>query len=321
MKLSTFAYSIAATLLAASAGCGDVNSTGPEPDPEDIEAPLVVATTPTTSGTGVDAKAKITITFSEPMDPETVMSAYESTMLPLDKVSTSWNADQTELTISPDAGLAYAEGIGTDLTAVTRLAYSISIGPGAADLIGNPMGAAFVLSFSTKVRMATTAPRMSALSRSTLGGATLAENMNLFMGDSYLANMAYRGYVTFDLAALPQGSVIESAAFSARQLGITGTPYQSLGALKTFHLTFSTMENVNSVASFSEAPVFSMDGDAGSKSIDVSAQVADDLVNRATRGDDTQYRLQFDTVSANNEYDYAEFSKDTFEMSLVYIAD
>ncbi len=321
MKLSTFAYSIAATLLATSVGCGDVNSTGPEPDPEDIEAPLVVATTPATSGTGVDAKAKITITFSEPMDPATVMSAYESAALPLDKVSTSWDADQTELTISPDAGLLYAEGIGTDLTAVTRMAYSISIGPGAADLIGNPMGAAYVLSFSTKVRMATTAPRVSALSRSTVGGSMLAENLNLLMGDTYIANMAYRGYVTFDLAPLPQGSVIETASFSARQLGITGTPYQSLGELKAFHLTFSTMDNVNNVLPLSGAGIFSSDGQAESKSIDVSAQVADDLLNRAARGDRTQYRLQFDTVSADNEYDYAEFSKDTFEMSLVYIAD
>lgn len=53
MKLFTFAYSIAATLLAGSVGCGEVNS-----------------------------------------------------------VSTSWNADQTELTISPDARLVYAEVAG-----------------------------------------------------------------------------------------------------------------------------------------------------------------------------------------------------------------
>lgn len=81
------------------------------------------------------------------------------------------------------------------------------------------------------------------------------------------------------------------------------------------------MTGVGAVEAMSSAGVFSWDGNAESKSLDITANVADDLVNRATRGDRTQYRLQFDTVSANNQYDRTNFSKDTLEMSLVYIAD
>jgi hypothetical protein len=321
LKLAALAYSIPATLLAASLGCGDVTSNDPQPDPEDTEAPLVVETTPAEAGTGIDSKAKITIRFSEPMDVGTVLSAYESAQLPLDKVSMSWNEDLTELTVSPDAGLLYAEGTGTDLAAVSRLTYSISIGADAADLMGNPMGAAYKLSFSTKLRMFTTAALVPELSHTTLGGALLGVDVDVISGDASINNLPYRGYVSFDLASIPQGSVVESASFAARQLSVEGTPYGALGPLQTYHLTFAAMNDVFTTNPISAPGIFSMDGNSESKSIDVTPQVIDDLANRVARGDHTQYRLQFDSVSTNNEYDRAVFAKDTFEMSLVYIHD
>jgi hypothetical protein len=271
--------------------------------------------------TGVDAKAKITVTFSEAMDPATVLSAYESAQLPLDKVSLSWNEDLTVLTISPDAELLYANGIGTDPAAATRLTYAISIGAEAADLTGTPMGTDYTLSFSTKLRMSTTAALVQALSRTTFGGTVLGEAIDVIAGDASVNNLPYRGYVSFDLAPLPAGSVLESASFSASQLSFEGTPYASLGPLKSYHLTFSAMSEVFAAEPMSAPGVFSSDGNAESKTIDVTSEVSDDLANRATRGDRSQFRLQFDTVSTNNQYDRVAFSKDTFEMSLVYIAD
>jgi hypothetical protein len=275
---------------------------------------------PTGDNTGASADTKIRITFSEPMDPATVMAGYASQKLPLDKVSMQWNADQTVLTISPDAELLYADGIGNDPTTQARLTYAITIGAESTDLVGNPLGTSYVLSFATKVRMATTAPYVTTLTATTLGGSTIG-GASVVIGDASVQDLPYRGYVTFGLAALPQGISIESAAFSARQTGIEGTPYASLGPLKAYHLSFSTMTGVSNVAALSTIGTFSEDGIAESKSIDVTAQLGDDIANRSSRGDYSQYRLQFDTVSANGAYDRAIFSTATFEMSLVYIAD
>jgi len=291
-------------------------------DPSDQIAPKVVATTPTATASGVGADAKIEITFSEAMDRAAVEAAYSSAGLPLDKVSMAWNADMTVLTISPDQLLRYGSGNGDDPSTAPRETYSITIGAGASDLAGNALGNDFVLGFSTKVRMQTTAKIVSALSRTTLGGSALAENVNVIAGDASVNNLVYRGYVSFDLSKLPQGVAIESAEFGARQLGMEGTPYAALGPLEVYHLSFGTMTSISNVLPISNPGVFSEDGTLESKSIDVSLQAADDIAHRAERGDLSQYRLQFDTTTdSDNAYDRVEFAKDTFEMSLVYIAN
>lgn len=314
--------SLEALLIAlAAAGCGEVASDmDMMTDPGDTVAPLVVSSTPAAGTTGAASDVKIHITFSEPMDPATVEAGYASEKLPLDKVSTSWNAEQTVLTISPDAALLYGDGIGNDPSTATRITYAISIGTEATDLAGNPLEAAYELGFSTKVRMSTTAAFVDALTASTLGGSALPGD-NIIVGDASVNDLPYRGYVTFDISALPQDITIESAAFAARQTTVEGTPYASLGPLNVYHLTFSTMTDVGDVLPISFPGVLSEDGNAESKSIDVTAQLTDDLANRAARGETSQYRLQFDTVSEDNEYDRVYFPQNTFEMSLVYVAD
>lgn len=303
-------------------GCGSVDNPGEEMmnHSDDTEAPLVVDSDPVPSAVGVGAGATIHITFSEPMDNATVLAAYSSTDLPIDKVSTSWNDDNTVLTISPDEDLLYAEGIGNDPTATPRRTYSLSIGPNAADLAGNPLGSAYELSFKTKVRMATTAAYVDNLTGFTLGGSSLS-GASMPIGDASLQNYPYRGYVTFDLSLLPAGVSVESAEFSARQTGIEGMPYGLMGALNAYHLSFSTMTNVGDVPAISFPGIFSSDGTAESKSIDVTSQVEDDLAKRVERANHTQYRLQFESVAANGAYDRATFATNTFEMNVTYIAD
>jgi len=224
------------------------------------------------------------------------------------------------LTISPDQALAYGTGNGNSPNPADRLTYSISIGAGATDLAGNPLEADFTLSFATKLRMFTTATLVSPLSCTTLGGSSLAENINVIAGDATLNNVTYRGYLSFDLSKLPADVTIEDAKFAARQMPVEGSPYGLLGPLQVYHLSFTTMSNVSAVAPMSNAGVFSQDGTVESKSIDVSTQVADDIAHRTERGDLSQYRLQFDTPYFNNNaFDRATFAKDTFEMSIHYI--
>lgn len=316
----SFASLVPVTLLAA--GCGGVESMDDMTDPTgDVEAPTVVSTTPTAAQSSLGADTKIQITFSEPMDPGTVVNAYHSVELPLDKVSTQWNADQTVLTISPDQPLEYGYGTGDDPTTADRKTYSISIGATATDLAGNPL-VPLDLSFSTKVRMHSMAFLEAPLSRSTLGGTALAETVNLMAGDSVLGNAPYRGYASFDLGAVHASAVIESASFSALQLPMEGTPYAQFGALQVYHLSFSSMTDINTVLPLSLPGAFSEDGTEEMKTIDVTNQVIDDLLHRAERGNLTQYRLVFDTLTdGDNTYDRVTFDRDTFVMNLVYVAD
>jgi hypothetical protein len=181
MKLEALCIALTAT------ACGDVSSPGDDMmmgDPTDEVAPLVVATTPTATASGIGADAKIEVTFSEAMDRATVEAAYASAALPLDKVSMQWSPDMTVLTISPDQPLLYGTGNGDDPSTAQRETYSITIGSAASDLSGNALGNDFVLAFSTKVRMSTTAKLVSALSRTTLGGSALAESVNVIAGDA-----------------------------------------------------------------------------------------------------------------------------------------
>ena len=46
------------------------------------------------------------------------------------------------------------------------------------------------------------------------------------------------------------------------------------------------------------------------------------MLHRADRGNLTQYRLVFDTLTdSDNTYDRVTFDRDTFVMNIVYVAD
>jgi hypothetical protein len=313
--------SAAMLLVVSGAGCADdpaMTGNDSEEAP-DTTAPLVVDSTPSASATGVPASAKIMVTFSEPMDPATVEDAYSSQQLPLDKVSLAWNADGTVLTISPDAPLLYAQGQGTDPSAVTPFTYAITIGTEAADLAGNPMAAPMQLSFATKRRLAGSFSIDPNLTKALLD-ATVLPGVSLYAGDN-ATGKRYHSYVTFDLSALPAGSEVELASFDGTQTAPFGAPY-SLGPIMAQHLTYSTMDNIGAVQAISLPGPFSTDAALQAKAIDVTSQVKDDVTNRVARGNRSQYRLQIETqTNANGAADTAVFTKNTFDMSITYVVD
>ena len=289
------------------------------PDPTDTEAPLVADTMPAANATGVPADQKLFVTFSEQMDPATVESAYSSSQLPLDKVSLSWSPDGRVLTISPDQPLEYAAGTGTDPSAVMPLTYSITIGAEAADLAGNPLAAPLELSFSTRRRLTAAFETDPNLTKAYLDDGVLS-GVSLFVGDNSTGKR-YRSYATFDLSTLPAGSEVESASFKGTQQAPSGMPY-ALGAVMVQHLSFSTLDNINAVAAISLPGEFSSNANLEEKVIDVTPQVQDDVTNRATRGDRSQYRFQIDTVTDGDPVaDTAIFTKNTFEMTVQYVVD
>ena len=274
---------------------------------------------PADGATGIAADARIFVTFSEPMDPATVAAAYASTDLPLDAVSLAWSPDNTVLTISPDAGLAYAEGVGTDPDAVTARTYTVTIGAGAADYAGNPLTDATTLTFATRRRLSTSVPLDGDLTRVALGGSLLGSSNDVWVGDNAVDN-TYRAYLTFDLATMPADVDVEAASFSARQLAPIGAPY-NLGAVMVQQISFATFTGFDQLPALSLPGALSMDGTAESKSIDVTSQVGDDLAHRSERGDHSQYRLQIDQATNNDATtDRAVFALGTFEMTIQYVA-
>jgi hypothetical protein len=307
----------------AAAGCTD-SVTEPDPDsdpvdPNDTTPPTVASTEPAAGGIGVRADAKIHITFSEPMDTISVEAAFSSTDLAA--ASFGWGAGGRVLTITPAEPFAYGEGLGADPDAIERLTYSLSIGTGATDLAGNPLAAPLDLTFSTKRRLLAAFPYDADMTRVVRQADTLlAVNNPLWIGDNNTQE-AYRSYLTFDLSTLPEGSEIEAAEFSGRQLQPTNLPY-SMGSIKAQHVTFSTMTGVSSVQAMSLPGVFSADATLTTRRLLVTSQVKDDVDNRIARGNRSQFRLQFDTPHNNNNVtDMAVFDKTTFQLLALFIVD
>ena len=79
------------------------------------------------------------IQFSEEMDPDSVIAAYESTSLPASAVTLSWKAifgqPNRAFVVTPNAALTVGE------------TYSFTLGTGAKDISGNPLAAAKTFSF------------------------------------------------------------------------------------------------------------------------------------------------------------------------------
>lgn len=96
-------------------------------------APTVVSTAPAAAETNVIRGAGIVITFSTTMDHPTTEAAFS--ILPATAGAFSWNG--AVLTFQPTVDLA------------ASTAYQVTVGATAQDSLGTPMGAPFVLNFST----------------------------------------------------------------------------------------------------------------------------------------------------------------------------
>jgi hypothetical protein len=302
-------------------GCGSVDDVdtmmAPEPD---VQAPEVASSLPGPAGVGVPADAAIAITFSEPMNIASVEAAYSSADLTVDAVSFSWNTEGTILTITPNKPLDYASGFGTDPSTVAARQYAVSIGAGATDLAGNPLAAPYALTFATKRRMVASIATIGDLTRVARDTQVLSLANPIWVGDTDTA-ATYRSYLTFDLSALPPSTEIEFAEFLGRQLAPTNSPY-NLGTLVAEHVTFPQMTDAMGASALGGALVFSTNATAESKRVEVTADVQDDIENRASRSSHSQFRLRFEqATNSNGNTDTAVFAKDTFAMSIVYVAD
>ncbi len=127
--------------------------------------------------------------------------------------------------------------------------------------------------------------------------------------DAYVRRQSLRGFVTFDLRALPPGARITSATVRVYQSSVVGSPYAKLGYLRLDHVDYGATLDYDefglpilggsTVGNISDEPTL------GWKSLDVTERLQADLDAARTR---SQYRLRFG-LRYNNDAtnDWARF--------------
>lgn len=122
-------------------------------------------------------------------------------------------------------------------------------------------------------------------------------------------NLITRGFVSFDLASIPAGAVIEKATLRLYQTSVTGAPYSVGGSLKVDHLDYgSTFENADYAATSISSSFATLTSNAVIewKDADVTDQVRADLGANRLR---SQFRIHFaiETIGGTVAGDFANF--------------
>lgn len=122
-------------------------------------------------------------------------------------------------------------------------------------------------------------------------------------------NLVTRGFVSFDLAAVPTGATIENATLRLYQSSVQGDPYGVGSRIMADHLDYGdVLENTDyGAASLSTSfAILSTTATVEWKEADVTDAVRNDLTNNRTR---SQYRLHFaiETQGGNVAGDFAYF--------------
>jgi hypothetical protein len=271
-------------------------------------APTIVEVSPSDGATGVPVTAVVTLTFSEPMNTAAVQAAYSSGELPASSVTFSWSAGNTVLQIAPNQPLTLATG--TSPATTTAKHYAFEIGTGAVDQGGDAL-APFSSGFSTL--RAVTQTLGAVQDRSLTGNwrsddvygdnsCTQSGSTTTCIGDSSNSNSTYRGFVTFDLSALPA----QTEGFSTAQLGMSvdnmrGSPFADLGSLLVEHVSFDSI----SLDAFNSAALSSPISLSSSATLGVGAQLDFDVLSPAA--DDlpalgrSQFRFRFTTGTNSDD--------------------
>jgi hypothetical protein len=126
-------------------------TTGSAPD---TVRPQIIGISPNSETRGVTSTSNITITFSEPMNTNSVAQSLSVSGIVSSDLTLSWDTKNTTLTITPKNGLAYAQG--TDPVATAPRAYVTTIASDAKDVAGNKLTADFTSTFYTLRRLTQT---------------------------------------------------------------------------------------------------------------------------------------------------------------------
>jgi hypothetical protein len=270
---------------------------------------------------GVLSDAVVTLTFSEAMDTRSVEQAYSSYDLPASAVSFRWSDGDTVLHITPNEPLTRATGASAATTFATL--YAFELGSSALDQDGSPLPA-FSSGFSVVREITQTLDPI--LDRGLTGnyreddsygtGECEEQDTAVCVGDSSSGNSAYRGFLSFDLSAIPSAALDATAAsLSLLITSEVGGPFTTLGSLGVERVSFDSI----GLTVFSASPLGALEpvtNQDDELSADVLAAVRTDFPGRAR----SQFRVRFSTASdLDGSADFIASEWTTVELQITYL--
>lgn len=297
VTLSTVAKDLAANQLAQAYSASFTTAAAP-----DTTRPTLVSSTPAAAEKGVARSATISLEFSEPMDKAATQAAFDITAPASANMGTfSWSADGKTMTFTPSAPFDYGTIVAWRLSTAAR------------DLAGNTMQPSVIRGFQIiNEGVAVLDSVMGIDGYVTNGGTSYTSSGYILFGDS-AQNIAYRGFLSFDLSSLPASlTTIKSALVYVYLASVSGAPVTALGG-------GPRIEHVNVGASLDamdyDTANIAGPGEYGAlpsttttnwklTSVMLGAVKAD-WQNRASLGNRTQFRLRFpNQLAANSTGDY-----------------
>ncbi|MCL5019701.1 MAG: DNRLRE domain-containing protein [Patescibacteria group bacterium] len=123
------------------------------------------------------------------------------------------------------------------------------------------------------------------------------------------ANLATRGFVSFDITEIPSGAKIQNATLRLYQVKIIGSPYAVGGSIKVDHLTYGdSLDNSDYASSALSSSFVTLTGNATLewKDAEVTDKLKDDVANARST---SQYRIHFQTETVGGDVtgDFAYF--------------
>lgn len=298
----------------------DSGDSGGEDTGTPATTPALVRSVPADGASGVDADTTVTLVFSEPMDAPSVEAALTS----FDPAAgLAWNADDTELTLTPSGPLPYAEGRGVDLSIVDAEAFAVEIGTGARSAAGVALAEPVVVRFTTWRRLYASFGMEPRLTGHVYGDDF--DNSDAYepirVGD-LASDVGIRGFVTFDFSELPETAArVESATWYGSLVDTFGNADTIAEYTQAEHLVYASLdEEAFTASALTTLGAYSTWTDS-SLAHDVTAAVQDDLDHRAERGHRTQFRIRFDRdTNDDGNMDYYAYDGADGQLAVTYLA-
>lgn len=309
-----------ASVLADAAASVSVSPPAPSAA-GDATPPTVVGILPVDGANGVQSDEVIQITFSEPMNLSSVVSALEIDALASSGYTPSWNADGTRLVITPNAPLAYAQGSSRSMEAQR---YVIQLAATAADLAGNSLASAFESSFATLRRITESLPATRVGELDTYGASQgnppklcpTADGQVKIGRFSGMYSQVVESYVEFDLAQLGEANdvwLLESAELSGQQFAPTGAFYPAEAVSLELLPTIPWDHELSGTSPLTVVGTFARDSAAVPR-LDITSTISAQWSGGAGG---VLFRLA-PTTPQRSEFTY--FSCDGFALELSYLA-
>jgi hypothetical protein len=303
------------TLIAC--GGGDATSMGPDGGSDGVDAApsaLTVTVSPSEGQKGVLVEQPLILTFSKPMNTASVEAAWSSDSLPAAKMQFSWNTAKTVLSVDASAVLEYpAGGLNVD-----TYGYAIELDASAESVDGEALAAPLSSTFDTARDITVSIPATLTVGDGTGSFDGSVSTTVLRIGDT-TTNTAWRTFVTFPLASLPQGSDIvkwTAASLYARQASLEGTPYADLGSITAGSLAMTSIDVIAHTSVVTNVVGFSLStatgNSAGDRTANVMPAVTADHVAARTR---STFRLEFTTAQdTESDNDVAIFENPRLDL-------